>query len=58
MTRPPLPPLQDLRDEADRLGEVERRLAQLEDDETRFGHEPRPLGPAIHEWLGRKGEKK
>jgi hypothetical protein len=44
--------LQDLRDEA------ERRLAQLEDDETRFGHEPRPLGPAIHEWLGRKEKKK
>lgn len=46
------------RKQLDRLGEVERRLAQLEDDDTRPGHEPRPLGPAIHEWLSRKEQKK
>ncbi len=50
--------LQDLREEADRLGEIERRLARIEDDDTRPGHEPRPLGPAIHEWLSRKEKKK
>jgi len=43
------------RTKLDRLGDVERRLAQLED--TRPGHEPRPLGPAIHEWLSRKEKK-
>ena len=46
------------RKQLDRLGEIERRLAQVEDDDTRFGHEPRPLGPAIHEWLRRKEKKK
>ena len=46
------------RTQLDRLGEIERRLAQLEDDNTRPGHEPRPLGPAIHEWLSRKEKKK
>ena len=44
------------RTQLDRLGEVERRLAALED--TGPGHEPRPLGPAIHEWLSRKEKKR